>query len=170
MKTPTLRALLLAGIVVVGVVTASVAGASRAGASRADATRPRAQASPTAKLAAPSGSQVPAFVTAAANRVAAINGDAHPSSAEWVKTARQTAVSANSTDTVDSNQSVYYVVLHGRFAATKGYLGPGAAVPTGTILTLTVDASTGEVLDNTLSSKTPDFSHTGQPRALALGP
>jgi hypothetical protein len=170
MKTPTLGAVVLAGIVVVGVITASVAGASGAGASRAEAKRAGARASATSKLAAPSGARVPAFVTAAANRVAAINGDAHPSNAAWVKTTRQTAVSAESTDTVDSNQPVYYVVLHGHFAATKGYLGPGAAVPTGTILTLTVDASTGEVLDNSLSNKTPDFSHTGPPSGLALGP
>jgi hypothetical protein len=168
MKTPTRGAVVLAGIVVVGVVTGSVAGASGARAPRADAKR--AGASATFKLAAPSGSRVPAFVTAAANRVAAINGDAHPSSAGWVKTTRQRAVSAESTDTVDSNQPVYYVVLHGHFAATKGYLGPGAAVPTGTILTLTVDASTGEVLDNSLSNRTPDFSHTGRLSALALGP
>jgi hypothetical protein len=169
MKTRTVGVVVLAGIVVVGVVAASVAGASGAGARRADAKRARARASGF-QLAAPSTSRVPAFVTAAANRVAAINGDAHPSSAAWVKTTRQTAVSAESTDTVDSNQPVYYVVLHGHFAATKGYLGPGAAVPTGTILTLTVDASTGEVLDNGLSNRTPDFSHTGPPSALALGP
>src|SRR5436309_1535448 len=161
MKTRKVGVVVLAGIVVAGIVAASVAGASGAGASRAATKRSAASAgSASAKLATPNTSRVPAFVTAAASRVAAINGDAHPSSAAWVKTTRQTAISAESTDTVDSNQSVYYVVLHGHFAATKGYLGPGAAVPTGTILTLTVDASTGEVLDNSLSNKTPDFPHT----------
>src|ERR1700693_3465116 len=100
------------------VITAGVAGAGAG-------SVPNRRQAVSARRAAVA---VPAFVTQAANRVTAINGDAKPSSAQLVETERQTAVAAQSSDTVDSNQPVYYVVLRGHFAATKGFLGPGAKV------------------------------------------
>lgn len=97
-------------------------------------------------------------------------GDPHPTLAQWVETTRQRAVSSQSGDTVDSGSTpVYFVVLHGNFVDTKAYVPGGAAYPAGTVLSFTIDAANGQLLDLTLTKSDPDYSHTGEPQTFALG-
>jgi hypothetical protein len=111
---------------------------------------------------------LPSFAQTAVQRVATINGEPTPTQAQWVETTRQVAVASQSSDGVDSDQNVYFVILHGQFVDTHAYMPPGASAPTGTVLTMTVDASTGEVLDSGLSDIAPNYTDTGTPAAFSL--
>lgn len=152
----TKRRLLLVGVAASAAFALSVALAGAA--TRASHRAVHASATP----------QPPAFVGELAARLAAINGDARPASASWVQTTRQTAVSANSQDTVDSNQTVYYVVLHGNFVDKNAYLPVGASPPRGTVLTFTVDVQTQSVLDTSLSDNEPDMARVGGGAPLTI--
>jgi hypothetical protein len=109
---------------------------------------------------------LPPFVPAVAQRMAAIAGNARPDSAEYVYTTRQAAVGLDG-EVVDSNQPVYLVVLHGHFVYryARG-IGPP---PTGTVLTLTIDAATGDSLDLGLGNGPSGAARLGPVRPLALG-
>jgi hypothetical protein len=98
--------------------------------------------------------------------MAAIAGDARPDSAEFVYTTRQAAVGLDG-EKVDSDQPVYLVVLHGHFVYkyARG-IGPP---PTGTVLTLTIDAATGDSLDLGLGNGPSGASRLGPVKPLALG-
>ena len=77
-------------------------------------------------------------------------GDAHADLVGTVLTSRQTAVSAISGSSVDSDESVYVVQLRGSF--TGRHAPAGHELPTGTFLTLTIGVTTGEVLDASLTN------------------
>lgn len=91
-----------------------------------------------------------------------------PSSAQWVETTRGLAVASQSSDVVDSNQNVYFVILHGHFVDHYAYTPPGAPDPTGTVLTMTIDVATGNVLDSGLTTSDPNYSRTGIPAAFSM--
>ncbi len=89
----------------------------------------------------------PEAVLNAAKAIAVNNSDGHPSLAQYVLTARQAAVTASDGGVVDSNGSVYYIVMRGHFVDHHGRTAAGAADPAGNQLEVTVDAQTGDVLD-----------------------
>jgi hypothetical protein len=97
-------------------------------------------------------------------------GDAHPTDATVVPTTRRIA------EAVDAGSGVgylaapaYFVVVHGTFEACNVPLPSGAACPTGTILTLTVDPRTNESSDGGVESRMPDVNKIGKPEPLPLG-
>jgi hypothetical protein len=63
----------------------------------------------------------------------------------------------------------YLVVAHGNFTATDAPIPNGVAVPTGTVMTLVVNATTGEVTDSGIGNTTPDMSTLGPVTTIASG-
>jgi hypothetical protein len=151
-------ALLLTGAAVSGIAFASSSG------KKAEVREAKA---PAAAVSATAGGP-PAFVSTIAAREAGRSGDAAPASAAWIATTRQDAMNADSGDQVDSNQPVYYVILHGRFVDQKAHMPSGVSPPTGTVLSITIDASTQQVLDYALSDHQPNLARVGGAAPLAL--
>lgn len=79
------------------------------------------------------------------------NGGNRPSSVRYVLTGRQRAEWYVERTAVDSNQSVYLVIMTGSFTDRNAYVPAGAPLPTGTTMAITINASTGAVLDMTLN-------------------
>jgi hypothetical protein len=89
-------------------------------------------------------------------------GDADPTSAVWVRSTRQTAVSVTSGEWVNSNQPVIVAVITGRFTDTSAPVPNGATAPSGTVATYVFDAATGAGLDFGLTSTMPDLRRVGR--------
>jgi hypothetical protein len=89
------------------------------------------------------------------------NGDANPTGISYVKTTRQQATSLVGTDQVDTDQDAYLVQLHGNFVGHAAKTPPGGAKPTGTVLTASVDAATGELLDWSLTDSAAELNKLG---------
>ena len=93
-------------------------------------------------------------------------GDAHPTDGVIVPSTRLIAERVDAGAVVDSNQPVYFVLLHGHFTANLA--PPGGKAPTGTILTLTIDPRTGESLDSGIGNRMPKLTAIGEPEPLPL--
>ncbi|MDX6480729.1 MAG: hypothetical protein QOG85_1239 [Gaiellaceae bacterium] len=112
---------------------------------------------------------VPTIVYAYARREAAWNGDRSPTRVEWVRTARQRAVSSQSGDRVDTpRRPVWFVVLDGHFVAHNAHF-IGRRAPRGTVLSFTIDVRRRIILDLALGSTRPDYSGIGKRHSFRLG-
>lgn len=86
-------------------------------------------------------------------------GDPNPTSIEYVESTRQQAVSALSGDKVDTNPDVYAIVMTGDFvASTAPTDGPP---PTGSVLTMVINANTGALTDFGVQNQVPDLTSLG---------
>ena len=101
-------------------------------------------------------------------RFAAANGDANPGPARIVHTTRMAAQHLISGAAVDTNQQVEVVELPGHFTGYLASVPQGAALPTGNMLTLTIDPSRGEVTDWSLGGKTSNLSSLGTVSTLTF--
>jgi hypothetical protein len=117
------------------------------------------------------GSPVPASaisrLTAIASRAAKASGDSAPTWATAVLTTHAKALtSATPGDLIPGADGtlVFLVAMRGHFVANAAPRPPGAAAPTGTYLSVVVDARTFRVLDYGLSPKPPPVS------SASLGP
>jgi hypothetical protein len=108
----------------------------------------------------------PAFVPQVAQRLATIAGDRAPTSSSYVYTRRQDAQSIQGGDKVDTNGPAYLVVMHGHFVYknARGFGPP----PTGSVLTVTIDAATGQSTDLGIGNAAPDLARLGAVHALQL--
>jgi len=91
-------------------------------------------------------------------RIARFNGDAHPVSIRAVATTEAKAlVTATPGDTVpgSASQPAYLVVMKGHFKLTHASVPPGARIPTGRYLSLTINPSTMQVMDLGLRNAPP---------------
>lgn len=98
---------------------------------------------------------------AIAKAFAAANNDRHPVAAEVVRTKRLAAMRTLSGDAVNTDADVFVVRLRGDFRATRFSVPAGHAIPTGTVLTVTVDAATGEMTDWSLGGDTKPLTALG---------
>ena len=88
---------------------------------------------------------------------------------EWVKTTRQTAVSAENAGRVDGRSlPVYFVILHGHFVDNSAPRPHGAKPPRGRILTDTIEIKTGRTLDFGIGNSEPSFAKTGKPHHFVI--
>ena len=117
------------------------------------------------------GSPVPApttsQLTVIGNRAAIADGDAGPSWMTAVLTTHAKALtSATPGDLTPGGGGVpvFLLTMRGHFAATAASRPPGAAAPTGSYLSIVVDARTLQVLDSGLSPSPPPVS----PASLGL--
>jgi hypothetical protein len=109
-----------------------------------------------------------ARLTVLARSMAAGADDSSVTVGDAVSTTRQAAVTAMSGDLVNSDQPAYLVQLQGHFTALDASVPSGAKLPTGTILTFIVDASSDRVTDWGVSDRKADLSALGSVIALSL--
>jgi hypothetical protein len=88
-------------------------------------------------------------------------GDTHPTDGVVVPSTREIAEHVDAGAVVDSNQPVYFLLVHGHF--TGNMAPPGGPPPTGTVLTLTVDPTTNTATDSGIGDATPDLNAIGKP-------
>lgn len=99
-----------------------------------------------------------------------VNGEAHPSGATVATVGRQAAASVIGNAVVDTDQQVFLVVLHGAFVGYMAKVPYGAALPTGSTMTIAYEPSTLDVTDWSINKTPIDTSSLGRPVALSLGP
>ncbi len=107
-------------------------------------------------------------LTAVAGSMAAAASDSSATTANAVVSTRQDANTVASGAGVNSNQGVYLVQIQGKFTGINARMPAGKASPTGTFLTVVIDAGTGFVLDWGLSDSSIDLSTLGPVTALPL--
>jgi hypothetical protein len=90
-------------------------------------------------------------------------GDAAPTAVSYVASTRLAAVKAVSGAilTAETDRPVYVIEEDGDFVDSMAFQPPGTPAPTGTHLTLVVDATTLEVLDMGLTTTAPPLSKLG---------
>ena len=89
------------------------------------------------------------------------NGDAHPSSITAVLTTHgQALTSATPGDTEPSGNKavVYLITIRGHFIARMASVPPGAKLPTGSYLSIVINARTFAMMDWGLSAAAPSVS------------
>jgi hypothetical protein len=146
-----------AGLMVAGCAGSAPGAGTPVPASAVQASAVQASAVPASAVPA----SAVARLTAIASRAAKANGDPHPSWATAVLTTHAKALtSATPGDFVPGSGGVpvFLVTMRGRFVAYDASVPPGAAAPTGTYLSLVVDAKTFQALDFGLSPKPPPVS------------
>lgn len=100
-------------------------------------------------------------IVSIADGYAASYGDSSPGSIEHVEAPRQAAVLAASGDVVSDNREVILIVERGSFVGAGVPRPSGAAAPQGSVLTLAIDAQTGELTDLGIQSNVPDLASLG---------
>jgi hypothetical protein len=98
-----------------------------------------------------------------ARRLAALNGDSHPTGVTYVTTTRAKANHLLGA-TVDSDQAVYLVQLHGHFNGATASHPQGSAAPHGTVMTVTIDAANGRITDWGISNSAVPLNRLGEVR------
>lgn len=94
-------------------------------------------------------------------------GESAPTDGVVVPTTRRRAELVD-LDTNEADIPVYFVLVRGHFTDYAARIPKGAEPPTGTILTLTVDAATNESLGTGLVKSMPDVNAIGTPESLRL--
>jgi hypothetical protein len=143
-------------LAVVALLVAAAAGAFAQGSYGAKGAPPPPGPAELAKLA-----QI-------ALRSATFAGDAHPTDGVVVPSTRLTAEWVDGGAIIDSNQPVYFVLLHGHFRIDRGpprLLATFGKLP---ILTLTIDARTNKGTDGGVESRMPDLYAIGIAEPLPL--
>lgn len=102
-----------------------------------------------------------AQVSEIAGEFAAGMGDPNPTSIEHVESTRQQGVFALSGDTVSTNPDVYAIVMRGQFVANNAPRASEATAPSGPVLTLVINATTGALTDFGVQNQVPDLSSLG---------
>lgn len=100
-------------------------------------------------------------ISQSAREFAASMGDTSPTSIEHVEGPRQSTVFALSGDEVSTNPDVYAIVMRGNFVAHNVPLPWGVGAPNGSVLTLVIDATTGQLTDFGLENQAPDLASLG---------
>lgn len=96
-----------------------------------------------------------------AERAARGSGDSHPSLIQHAMGTRFYAVLIGSGDLVFEWNWSYLIAARGHFKAVNASYPAGAKPPTGTVLTLVVDARTGRVTDGGIGRRYPPLAKLG---------
>jgi hypothetical protein len=94
-------------------------------------------------------------------QAAQANGDPHPSLVQHAEGARFEAVLVSSGDLVFEWNWSILIAIRGHFTATNVPVPPGARPPTGTVLTLVIDARSGHATDFGLGHRYPKLARLG---------
>jgi hypothetical protein len=103
----------------------------------------------------PAASSAPGWLVTKAFDMAKGNGDAHPTSAQWVLTDADTAAPAVGLASGDPDVREYLVVMQGDFVARYASVPAGQPLPRGSVLTFTADPETREIRDLGVSNSVP---------------
>jgi hypothetical protein len=96
-------------------------------------------------------------------------GHAHPGQASFVRTTRQAAMSLSGAGRVGSNQPVYYVVVHGQFVDQNAKVPAGKPLPSGAVITFTVDCANRSILDFSIGQTAPNIARLGPVQGFGGG-
>jgi hypothetical protein len=113
-------------------------------------------------FAVPSLPVTPTELGALVRSIAAGLGDGVPTAIEQSEGTRADAVLVSSGEVVSGSDASYLVVAQGDFVDTAAHRPPGAPAPSGSVLTLVVDASTGQVTDLGIQDDVPDLATLGK--------
>lgn len=101
-------------------------------------------------------------IGSAARAFAASFGDSSPTSIEHVEAPRNEAVFATSNDVIPDSRETFLVVERGSFVDhNRAFRLPGGSPLSGSVLTLVIDASSGQVTDFGIQDNVPDLSGLG---------
>ncbi|MFE0463831.1 hypothetical protein ACFW1A_31710 [Kitasatospora sp. NPDC058965] len=95
-----------------------------------------------------------------ATQFAALAGDTHATNRRYVKTTRKAANALNGAQVAADGQS-YLIQLDGKFTVPSAKTPKGQNAPTGTELSITVDAATGRVTDWGVSASSSGLEKLG---------
>lgn len=130
----------------------------------------------TGSAATPTGPMTTAQIKSLVMTDAAGMGDSTPTDISYSAPVTRNAANAASGDGAiiggaDGTASGYIlVVAHGHFTGYDAITPPGDNnYPTGTVMIMVVDATTGEVTDGGIQNSTPDMSAIGPVTAIATG-
>ena len=104
-----------------------------------------------------------------ASQAAARDGDSSPSLIQYVETTRFDAVRVSSGDLVFAWNWSYLIAERGNFTANGASGPPGAPAPTGSVITLVVDATTGQVTDGGIGNRYPPLATLGRVTTVVSG-
>lgn len=116
----------------------------------------------------PSAAELKTLASLAKSEAANCCGRAHVTNAVVIPTTRALAEFVLSRMRLFTNNPAYLIVMKGRFTEPSVPVPRGAGHPTGTVMTLTVNAATNEVTDFSVGNKTPAESKIGTPIPLPL--
>jgi hypothetical protein len=100
-------------------------------------------------------------ILALADQAASGSGDPRPTLIQHAEGTRFEAVRISSGDLIFEWTWSYLIAMRGHFTATGASVPPGAKVPTGSVLTLVVDARTGQVTDSGFDNRYPHLAKLG---------
>jgi hypothetical protein len=100
-------------------------------------------------------------ILALALKAAAADGDPSPRLIQHAEGTRFEAVLISSGDLVFAWNWSVLIAVRGHFIAKGAPIPPGAKPPTGTVLTLVVDAATGQVADFGIGNRYPPLAKLG---------
>jgi hypothetical protein len=120
---------------------------------------------PGASAPAPGSPPRLAAIVHTARHLAALNGESNPTGIRYVTTTRAKA-NGLFRAVVNSNQAVYVIQMHGHFNGATASHPHGSPTPHGTILTVTIDAATGQITDWGLSSEAAPLNRLGAVRTI----
>jgi ABC-type glycerol-3-phosphate transport system substrate-binding protein len=158
-KRRVLTAALTAGTVALGaggamLVTLSASSATASPAETVTQTTTAAQTTTGAPLGAAKIKQI-------ALEFAASMGDPNPTAIEYVQGSRQQVVFAFSKDEVLDNTEVDAIVMHGRFMSKNAPVPAEGSPPSGSVLIMVVNATTGELTDIGIQQQSPNLNAFG---------
>lgn len=112
----------------------------------------------------------PIWLQTLAAREAVNNGDASPTSAQWVLTTERAAAPliGLTAATAADNAPEYVVVMSGHFVGKNAFTPSGASAPRGTYIAFTVDPASHGIRDFGIAPRPLDTSSVGEMRPLTL--
>jgi hypothetical protein len=114
-----------------------------------------------------SAAGAPAALRSVISGLTAANGEPKPAAVDYVLTTRAAANKLVSQAEVDTDQPVYLLSVRGAFNGHGAKVPAGAAKPTGSVLTATIDPATGRVVDWGIEDTAPRLAALGPVRQLA---
>ena len=123
-----------------------------------------------AQAASSHSPSAPTWLQSLAAREAFNNGDASPTSAQWVLTTERAAAPliGLTAATAPDNAPEYVVVMIGHFVDKNAFMPSGASPPKGTYIAFTVDPASHGIRDFGIAPHPLDTSSVGQMRPLTL--
>jgi hypothetical protein len=102
-----------------------------------------------------------AQIVAIATTAAANLGEVAPTNIAHSEGTRAAAVAVSSGEVVQGSNDSVLIAEHGHFVGTNVHRPPGAPAPEGSVLTLVVDVSSGEITDLGIQDNYPDLAALG---------
>lgn len=109
----------------------------------------------------------PSAIRAVAGGLAEVNGEKTPTDMQFVYTHRSAAAKLMSQSDVDSDQDVYLVSMSGAFIGNVAKVPSGADKPRGNVLSMTIDPTSGRVIDWGIEFKNPNLASLGIVQSLS---